>query len=50
MFDKIDNNGFNVKNLMMNDEVQFHLKGTLNKQNCHYWALSGDNLHIIHEK
>ncbi len=38
ILDKIDNNGFNVKNLMLNDKVYFHLTGVVNKQDYLYWA------------
>ncbi len=50
MRNKIDNNEFNAKNLMMSDEAHFYLTGLVNKQNCHYLAPSGDNSHNIHEK
>ncbi len=50
MLDKTDNNRFNVKNMTMSDEKQFHLEGAANEQNCHYWAPSSDNPHIINEK
>ncbi len=50
MFDKTNNNGFNVKNLMMNDEAHFELTGAANGQNCHYCTPSGDNPKIIREK
>ncbi len=33
----------------MNDKAHFHLTDTVNKQNCHYWALLGVNPHIIHK-
>ncbi len=35
---------------MMSDETRLHLTGRANKHNSRYWALSGDNPHIIHEK
>ncbi len=46
--DKIDNNGFNVKNLIISDKAHCHLTGIVNKENCDCWAPSGDNPHIIH--
>ncbi len=48
--DKTDNNRFNVKNLTISDEACFHITRVVNKQNCRYWAPSGDNPCIIHEK
>ncbi len=47
--DKIDN-GFSTKNLIMGDEVHFHLTCTVIKQNCRPWAPLGDTSHIICEK
>ncbi len=50
MLDETGNNGFNMKKLMRSYEVHFHLTGTVSKQNCRYWAPSGDNPRIIREK
>ena len=34
--------------ILMSDEAHFHLKGTVNKQNCRYW--SPGNPHNIHQR
>ncbi len=47
---KIDSNRFDLKNLIMSDEVHFCLTGAVNKQNCRNWAPPGDSPHIIHKK
>ena len=32
--------------LVFTDEVNFHLNGTVNRQNCHYWAKGNSNFII----
>lgn len=34
--------------IMMSDEAHFHLNGTVNKQNCRYWA--SDNPRALHQR
>jgi len=34
--------------ILMSDKAHFHLNGTVNKQNCHYW--SPDNPHNFHQQ
>jgi hypothetical protein len=33
---------------LMSDEAHFHLNGSVNKQNCRYWA--ANNPHEMHQK
>jgi hypothetical protein len=34
--------------IMMSDKAHFHLNGTVNKQNCHYWA--SENPRTLHQR
>lgn len=37
-----------VQNLFMSDEAEFHLDGSVNKQNCRYW--SAENPYVVEER
>ncbi len=48
MLDAIRNEDLDLLNVMFSDEAYFHLNGSVNKQNCRYYAKN--NPQIIHHK
>lgn len=39
-----------VNTIFWSDEAHFHLNGSVNKQNCRYWAPRGQNPHLKHQQ